>query len=78
MADAPKTFKVTIVTPFGRQREYEVRHMRAPGSEGDFGVLAGHLPFLTALRVGEIELDTLEGKRIWATSGGFAEVLVAQ
>ncbi|MCI0430806.1 MAG: F0F1 ATP synthase subunit epsilon [Rhodospirillales bacterium] len=46
-----------------------------PGSEGDFGVLPGHAPFISTLRPGLIE--TYAGKsakdRIFV-AGGFAEV----
>ncbi len=75
MADERDYIKVIIVTPFGTQAEIDVSQMRAPGSEGDFGVLPGHLPFLTSLRIGSIILDTDKGKRVWATSGGYVEVL---
>ncbi len=74
MAETADTFLVTIVTPSGTQEEYSVRHLRAPGEEGDFGVLPGHLPFMTALRIGQIRLDTEQGRDIWATTGGFVEV----
>ena len=46
----------------------------APGEEGDFGVLPGHAPFLTTLRMGEIAIH--EGGSVKQTvfvSGGFAE-----
>ena len=46
-----------------------------PGSEGHFGVLAGHAPVISAVRPGVIEVHD-EGKetaRIFIT-GGFAEV----
>ena len=46
-----------------------------PGSEGDFGVLAGHAPLISTVRPGVIE--TYSGKtvkdRIFV-AGGFAEV----
>jgi F-type H+-transporting ATPase subunit epsilon len=48
-----------------------------PGSEGEFGVLEGHAPFMSTLKNGEIAIyrtgmsDTPE--RI-AVEGGFAEV----
>ena len=70
-----KTFPVTIVTPGGTRAEFMARQVRAPGSEGDFGVLIGHAPFMTTLRIGAIILDGEHSKQIWATSGGFAEVL---
>ena len=75
MADSTEYFSLTIVTPSGTRQEFDVRHMRAPGTKGYFGVLCDHLPFITSLRIGEIELDTKDGKKYWATSGGFAEVL---
>ncbi len=75
MADRTKSFTVTVVTPFGTQEEFNVTHLRAPGSEGDFGVLPGHLPFMTMLRIGRLTLDTTDGLVNWATSGGYAEVL---
>jgi len=75
LSETGSTFTVTIVTPSGTQEEYNVRHLRAPGSEGDFGVLTGHLPFMTGLRVGAIRLDTDKGQIIWATAGGYVEVL---
>ncbi|MCF7810726.1 F0F1 ATP synthase subunit epsilon [bacterium] len=67
-----------MVTPSGSQVSLEVRHLRAPGSEGQFGVLRGHLPFMTALHVGALRLDTRDGRQIWATSGGYIEVLSNQ
>jgi len=66
---------VTIVTPGGTRADVQARQVRAPGVEGEFGVLPGHVPFLTALRIGAIILDTDTGKQVWATTGGFAEVL---
>lgn len=71
-------FPVTIVTPSGTRVEYNVRHLRAPGVEGDFGVLRGHIPFMTALRPGALVLDGDQGRQVWAVSGGYAEVLSDQ
>lgn len=66
---------VCIVTPQGRSADFHVKHIRVPGESGDFGVLPGHIPFMTGLRVGAMVLDAEGGKRLWATSGGFIEVL---
>ena len=78
MVDTDKYFKLTIVTPFGNREEYNIRHLKAPGTDGDFGVLINHLPLITSLRIGAIELDTAEGSKYWATSGGYIEVLSDQ
>ena len=75
MADSTEYFDLTIVTPDGTRDEFNVRHLLAPGTEGYFGVLRNHLPFITAIRTGEIEIDSADGKKLWAVSGGFVEVL---
>lgn len=75
MSDLADSISVVIVTPAGTRDEYNVTHLRAPGVEGDFGVLPGHLPFMTILRVGAFYLDSDQGRQVWATSGGFVEVL---
>ena len=42
-----------IVTPERVVVSEEVEEVVLPGIEGEFGVLEGHIPFLTALKVGE-------------------------
>src|SRR3546814_11295119 len=47
-----------------------------PGAEGDFGVLAGHAPFMSTIRPGAISVFKADGappERIFI-DGGFAEV----
>jgi F-type H+-transporting ATPase subunit epsilon len=41
-----------IVTPYGLVFSEKVDEIIAPGSEGEFGVLSGHIPFLTTLNIG--------------------------
>ncbi|RMG05129.1 MAG: F0F1 ATP synthase subunit epsilon [Nitrospirae bacterium] len=41
-----------IVTPYGAVLKEEVDEVVAPGSEGEFGVLPGHVPFVTTLKIG--------------------------
>ncbi|MBV9929362.1 MAG: ATP synthase F1 subunit epsilon [Alphaproteobacteria bacterium] len=66
-----------LVTPERLVRSEAVFMVVVPGTEGDFGVLAGHAPFMSTLRNGEIAVyrsgfgDTPE--RI-PVEGGFAEV----
>jgi F-type H+-transporting ATPase subunit epsilon len=45
-----------------------------PGSEGDFGVLAGHSPFVTTLRPGILTMYREDGDLRVVVTGGFAEV----
>ena len=75
MAENSDKISVTIVTPHGKLEEYDVTHLRAPGSEGYFGVLPGHLPLMTSLQPGAVWLDTKQGRTVWAVSGGYIEVL---
>lgn len=49
--------------------------IRAPGIEGNFEILAGHLPFLTALDIGEIRIRETETPQLMSISGGVFEVL---
>jgi F-type H+-transporting ATPase subunit epsilon len=46
----------------------------APGTEGYFGVLPGHAPFLTTLGIGELTYRQGREERHLALVGGFAEV----
>jgi F-type H+-transporting ATPase subunit epsilon len=69
---------LTIVTPSGPAYRGDVTSVVLPGSEGDFGVLPGHERFLSALRVGEVQIDTGSHKLYAASSEGFADVSAAQ
>jgi F-type H+-transporting ATPase subunit epsilon len=66
-----------LVTPERLVRSEEVFMVVVPGTEGDFGVLAGHAPFMSTLRNGDIAIYrggmNVEPERI-AVEGGFAEV----
>jgi F-type H+-transporting ATPase subunit epsilon len=67
---------LVIVTPEGGRFEGPVARVVVPGSEGDFGVLPGHERFLSAVRIGELEVETSGAtEHQWAAvSDGFAEV----
>ena len=51
--------------------------MDLPGAEGDFGVLAGHAPFVTTLRPGIMTVRSAAGEQRIVVLGGFAEVSAA-
>ncbi len=64
-----------IVTPEKRIAAFEASEITAPGSEGDFGVLPGHAPFLSLLRPGAIVVTDEAGKdRVFCVSSGFVDV----
>ncbi|MCG5239295.1 F0F1 ATP synthase subunit epsilon [Azospirillum doebereinerae] len=64
-----------LVSPEKLLKSLPVDMVVVPGTEGDFGVLAGHSPLISTLRPGVI--DVYEGERIVDrvfVAGGFAEV----
>jgi F-type H+-transporting ATPase subunit epsilon len=65
-----------VVTPDKSVVSEEVQIVVAPGTEGEFGVLIGHTPFLTTLKTGAVRYkDTGGTERMIFVSGGFAEAL---
>jgi F-type H+-transporting ATPase subunit epsilon len=66
---------LTIVTPERKLVDTRVDEVVLPGSEGYLGVLPGHAPLLTALRVGEINYRHGAQTQRASVAWGFAEVL---
>lgn len=69
-----KIFRLEIVTPYGLVVNSKVEEAYIPGSQGDFGVLPGHAPFLTSLRIGELHYRREREIHFLAMNRGFAEV----
>jgi len=68
--------KLEVVTPEKSIVSEEVQIVMAPGSDGEFGVLIGHTPFLTTLKTGTVHYTAADGKEKFVfVSGGFAEAL---
>lgn len=63
-----------LATPVRLLVSEQVDEVVAPGSEGYFGVLPGHAPFLTTLGIGELTYRMGRDERHVAVVGGFAEV----
>lgn len=65
-----------LVTPERLVRADEVHMVVVPGVEGEFGVMAGHAPFMTTLKDGELKIFKTAGgsPESITVSGGFAEV----
>jgi F-type H+-transporting ATPase subunit epsilon len=63
-----------IVTPEARVYSDTIDTVVIPTSEGEIGILPGHIPLLTQVEHGELVV-TKNGQTHWlAVSGGFAEV----
>lgn len=68
-------FHLDIVTPEKTMFSGNVVSVTAPGSEGQFQVLAGHAPFLSLLAIGEVRVDLADkSQKTYKVSGGFFEV----
>lgn len=65
-----------LVTPTALVRNEDVYMVSVPGSEGDFGVLEGHAPFMSTVKAGELLIYRSAGADAEKLSieGGFAEV----
>jgi F-type H+-transporting ATPase subunit epsilon len=63
-----------IVTPYGHVFTEEVDEVVTTGSEGEFGVLPDHVPFLTTLKVGMLTYKKGSATGIFFVSSGYAEV----
>ena len=65
-----------LVTPEKLLFSEDVHMVVVPGTEGEFGVLAGHAPFMSTLRDGDLAIYRTAGgapEKV-PVSGGFAEV----
>ena len=68
--------RLEVVTPERQVVNDEAQIVMAPGSEGEFGVLIGHTPFMTSLKTGILRYRDSSGtERFVFVSGGFAEAL---
>ena len=65
-----------LVTPERLVLSEDVHMVVVPGSEGDFGVMAGHAPVMSTIRDGELAIyRAFPGEpELIPVRGGFAEV----
>ena len=76
MADAlPTKFQLTVVTRERRIIDVESDEVELPASDGEIGVLPGHTPLLTTLRVGTMRYRSGGEFHRIVISWGFAEIL---
>jgi F-type H+-transporting ATPase subunit epsilon len=68
------TFHFELVSPDKISFSGEVDQVDVPGSEGDFGVLAGHAPLIALLRPGLMTVYAGGEQTKLVVLGGFAEV----
>ena len=68
------TMKVELVSPDRVLASLEAEKVMLPGSDGDFTVMAGHVPVATSLSPGAIRIVNGSDERDYLVAGGFAEV----
>jgi F-type H+-transporting ATPase subunit epsilon len=76
MADGP--IDLTIVTPERSVVHEQVDELQIPGREGYFGVLPGHAPLFSELKIGAVSYRKGSQWTFLAVSWGFVEVLPNQ
>ena len=74
----PTSLQLHIVSADRALVNERVDEVEIPGSEGYFGVLPGHTPFLALLGAGELWYRQGQEKHYMAIAFGFAEVLPEQ
>jgi F-type H+-transporting ATPase subunit epsilon len=68
------TFHFDLVSPEKLAFSGEVDQVDVPGLEGDFGVLAGHAPVVSAVRPGILTITAGGARQKIIVLGGLAEV----
>jgi F-type H+-transporting ATPase subunit epsilon len=71
----PTQIQLEIVTPDRQVVHESVSSVTIPGKNGYLGILPGHSPLLSELKVGEVVYTRDDTKHYLAVSWGFAEVL---
>jgi F-type H+-transporting ATPase subunit epsilon len=81
----PTILGVNLVTPRGVVAHTDADSVQAPGELGEFELLPGHVPMLTAIRPGVLTIGTKARARYAVSSGylrvdpsGAVEILVEQ
>ena len=69
-----ETIEIEVVTPAAAVLDAKAEEVILPGVEGELGILPGHLPLLTALDVGPMQVKQNGKIREFYLEGGFAEI----
>ena len=68
------TLKLEIVTPSAVVYSEDVSLVALPGRQGDMGICPNHVPLMTKVAAGEVEVTRDGQKEMLAVGEGFAEV----
>jgi len=77
MADAKISFD--LVSPERLLLSESAEMVTVPGTEGEMGVMAGHMSLITTLKPGTVDVKIAHGDHhLFLVSGGFAEVTASK
>ena len=74
MSDAKPQLHLKVVTPTRVAVDVPCEEVTLPGAIGAVGILPGHTPLLTQLRIGELSYKQGMRERYLALQWGFAEI----
>lgn len=72
---AEKSFNLRIITPDRVFYEGEAEMVEFNTTEGQVGVLPGHIPLTVIIKPGILHIHEAEGEKVAALHAGFAEIL---
>ena len=76
MSNKPKTINFEIVTPERVVLKEVVKQVTLPTEDGELTILPSHMPLVSILKPGVVEIVAEDGSReVAAVAGGFVEVL---
>ena len=64
------TYNLIVSTPDGNMFDDKVEVLIVRGTEGELAVMAGHIPFITAVKPGKCKIALSESSEKTATIGG--------
>jgi F-type H+-transporting ATPase subunit epsilon len=71
---AEKTFNLQIISPTRVFYDDQIEMVEMKTTEGEIGVLAGHIPLTTILEPGVLKIKTPEGTKKAALHDGFVQI----
>jgi F-type H+-transporting ATPase subunit epsilon len=74
MTTMAEKLKVELMTPYKKVLSEEVDMVTATGTMGEFGLLPGHAPYLTSLKIGELSYAKDGATFFLAVNWGYLEV----
>ena len=68
------TFRLSIITPFGRYLEGDAEFLEVRNDTYSMGILPNHAPLISTVSIGKVRIRTSAGEYLYACGGGVIEV----